>query len=116
MQQPVGGQCPDSGPGASIEPCPLASRGDPERPAAAFESLFKDRLNRLRRIRPAMPLPAILMGLEHLAPAILPLFTKNETAQVAAEAVSTVAHQVTGADSDEAAPPSGIAPARSAAS
>lgn len=50
-----------------------------------------------------MPLPAILMGLAQLAPAILPLFSKNETAQAAAEAVSTVAQQVTGAGSDEAA-------------
>jgi len=50
-----------------------------------------------------MPLPAILMGLAQLAPAILPLFSKNETAQAAAEAVSSVAQQVTGAGSDDAA-------------
>lgn len=50
-----------------------------------------------------MPLPAILMGLAQLAPAILPLFSKSETAAQAAELASGVARSVSGADSDEAA-------------
>lgn len=51
-------------------------------------------------------MPAILpiiMGLAQLAPSILPLLTRDETANKAAEAVSHVARSITGAADDEAA-------------
>lgn len=52
-----------------------------------------------------MPIPAILMGLAQLAPAIIPLFDSDDdsTANKAARAVSDVARAVTGADSDQGA-------------
>ena len=48
-----------------------------------------------------MPFPAILMALANLAPAVLPLFTKNETAHKAAETVSSVAKVLTGQATEE---------------
>lgn len=46
---------------------------------------------------------AALMGLAQLAPAILPFFSKNETANKAAGVVSEVAKAVTGGKSDDEA-------------
>ena len=45
----------------------------------------------------------VLLALAQLAPAVMGLFTKNETAGKAAEAVSTVAKAITGKGSDEEA-------------
>lgn len=46
---------------------------------------------------------SIILGLAQLVPSILPLLTKDETAQKAAQVVSDVAKAVTGADTDEGA-------------
>lgn len=50
-----------------------------------------------------MAISAVLMGLAQLAPSIMGLFTKSETASRAAEVVSAVARTVTGKDSDDGA-------------
>lgn len=50
-----------------------------------------------------LPVLPIIAGLAQLAPAILPLLTRDETARRAADAVSLVARQITGQNSDEAA-------------
>lgn len=47
-----------------------------------------------------IPILPIIAGLAQLAPTILPLLSRDETAQKAAEAVSTIARQVTGQDND----------------
>jgi len=50
-----------------------------------------------------MAFTAALLGLAQLAPSIMGLFTKNETAGRAAEVVSSVARTVTGKDTDDGA-------------
>lgn len=50
-----------------------------------------------------IPILPIITGLAQLAPTILPLLSRDETAQKAAEAASIVARQITGKESDETA-------------
>jgi hypothetical protein len=50
-----------------------------------------------------VPILPIIAGLAQFAPAILPLLTKNETAQKAAEAVSRTAKSITGCEREDEA-------------